>query len=313
MRQDVIYQDVSHHPSHSDLGVFLRSRRERLAPAQAGMPSGPGARRTPGLRREEVACLAGVSVDYYARLERGRERNPSPAVLESLTTVLGLTPDECRYLYTLAGQAAAGPADLPPRGQHSVATEPEPVRRSVLTVLESMRPSPAFVTNRTVDMLAANPAGLALFPGVRRHPPVSCTPEHGLANVSRYLFTDPEARIVVQDWEVEAAGHAAHLRSQLGENPDAPDLLHHIESLLADSPDFARLWEGYHVQRRTGGTRHFQHPIAGDLRLDYESLPLADAPGYRLILYPTAPGTPARDAVTLIDSRIRANGATQAT
>ncbi|MBS2537845.1 helix-turn-helix domain-containing protein [Catenulispora sp. NF23] len=294
---------MSHHPTDSDLGTFLRSRRQRVTPSQVGMPSGPGARRTSGLRREEVASLAGVSVDYYARLERGRERNPSPAVLNSLAVAFGLTPDECRYLYALAGQSPTVPDSTFPQPLPRVLRDDQVVRRSVLKVLEAIRPSPGFVTNLAMDVVAANPAGLALFPGLERHPPVGRTPEHSLGNISRYMFTDPMSKSLAQNWEQEMGAHVAHLRSQLAVYPDARDLRRLIDGLLADSPDFARLWKEYEVRRRTGGSRSFSHPVVGELHLEYESLPLADTPGHRLILYPTVLGTPEHAAVTLLDSQ----------
>jgi transcriptional regulator with XRE-family HTH domain len=253
-----------------------------------------------------VASLAGVSADYYARLERGRERNPSPAVLTCLSTVLRLTPDEHDYLFALAGHArpAREAETRSTRRRPDTALDPRPVRRSVLTALEAMRPSPAFVTNLPMDILAANPAALALFPGVERHPPVSEDPG-GICNISRYLFTDPAARTLLQNWDHEMGAHVAHLRSQLARYPDAADLGALIDGLLADSPGFTQLWSRHDVRRRTGGIRHFQHPVAGELALDFESLPLAGTRGHRLILYPTVPGTPEHDAVALLDTHSR--------
>ncbi|MGD0556235.1 MAG: helix-turn-helix transcriptional regulator [Streptosporangiaceae bacterium] len=277
---------MGHPLSDTELGAFLRSRRGRITPAEAGMPAGSGIRRTPGLRREEVATLAGVSIDYYTRLERGRERHPSASVLDALARVLKLDENERRHLHALAAHAAGnGP---PP------AAPPSCVRETAQMLLESLRPSPAAVMSRVNDMLAANPAGLALYHGLSDWCPAE-------RNLSRYLFLHPAARSLWVDWEHIAIGHVAHLRLVAGENPDAPDITELITGLLEESPDFARIWARYDVKPRTTGDKRIEHPRVGRMTLDYESLPLAGANGQRLIVYLAHRGTPDHDAMVLLD------------
>src|SRR3954468_3207596 len=148
----------------SELGIFLKARRAQVRPEDVGLPSGTGIRRTPGLRREEVAILAGVSVDYYTRLERGKETNPSPAVLDALARILRLNRDEHQHLHNLTDSAAS------PVRQHERRSRTRTVREGPLVMLESLRPNPAYVVSRTNDVLAANPSGLALFPGLAEMP-----------------------------------------------------------------------------------------------------------------------------------------------
>ena len=271
----------------NELGVFLRSRRQRISPAEAGLPVGNGVRRTPGLRREEVATLAGVSIDYYARLERGRERRPSMAVLDALAGVFGLDNAEWQHLHALAAHATGNGTSRP-------AVPRSCVRETSLLLLEAVRPSPAAVLSRVNDMLAANPPGLAIFHGLADWPPER-------RNLTRFLFLHPAARSLWVDWEDIAAGHVAHLRSIAGQNPDAPDITRLVEGLLPQSPDFARFWSRYDVKPRTAGYKRFQHPKVGRMTLSYESLPLAGADGQRLIVYLAAPGTADHDAMVLLD------------
>jgi len=277
---------MAHPLTGNELGAFLRNRRGRITPSEAGLAAGSGVRRTPGLRREEIATLAGVSIDYYTRVERGKERHPSVAVLDALAGVLKLDQNERRHLHALAAHAAGnGPAPAAPASC---------VRETVRMLLESLRPSPAAVMSRVNDMLAANPAGLALFHGLSDWPPER-------RNLTRFLFLHPAARSLWVDWEHIAIGHVAHLRLVAGENPDAPDVTALITGLLADSPDFARIWARYDVKPRTTGDKHYQHPRVGRMTLCYESLPLAGTDGQRLIVYLARQGTPDHDAMVLLD------------
>jgi transcriptional regulator with XRE-family HTH domain len=276
---------VTHPLSDTELGTFLRSRRERIGPDEAGLPAGNGVRRTPGLRREEVATLAGVSIDYYTRLERGRERHPSVAVLDALARVLRLDESEMQHLQALAAHASGSAT---PQATGTL------VRDTTRLLLESVRPSPAAVVSRVNDLLAANPAGLAIFHGLAGWP-------SNQRNLTRYLFTHPAGRTVWTDWEDVAIGHVAHLRAVAGQDPDAPDITGLVEDLLKASPDFARIWNRYDVQPRTNGVKSFRHPLVGRMRLGYESLPLAGADGQRLIVYLAEAGTPDHDAMVLLD------------
>lgn len=278
---------MGHPLSDTALGAFLRNRRERITPAEAGMPAGSGARRTPGLRREEVATLAGVSIDYYTRLERGRERRPSVAVLEALAGVFRLDENERQHLHSLAAHAAGN-------GVASAGSPASCVRESARMLLESLRPSPAAVLSRANDLLAANPAGLAVYHGLSDWCPAE-------RNLTRYLFLHPAARSLWVDWEQIAIGHVAHLRAMAGEKPDAPDMAALITGLLEQSPDFARIWARYDVKPRTTGDKRFRHPRVGRMTLGYESLPLAGTDGQRVIVYLARPGTTEHDAIVLLD------------
>ncbi|MFE2266325.1 helix-turn-helix transcriptional regulator [Streptomyces griseosporeus] len=271
----------------TELGRFLRARRGQLRPQDVGLPAGTGTRRTPGLRREELATLAGVSVDYYTRLERGRETRPSPAVVSALGEALRLSPEALRRLHELAA-LAAGQIPAPCPGPTRT------VRQSVRTMLETLRPLPAYVVSRTNDLLAANRPGLRLFPGLTDWPAER-------RNLTRYMFLHPMARGLYRDWETMAAHSAAHLRATAGAEPDLPELAQLVGELVVKIPEFARLWERYEVQARGGGEKHFQHPEVGSMRLSYEVMAIHRTDGHRLVTYQAVPGTPDHDALLLLD------------
>ncbi|MFK0159391.1 helix-turn-helix transcriptional regulator [Streptomyces sp. NPDC090499] len=271
----------------TELGRYLRARRAQVTPAQAGLAPGAGLRRTPGLRREELATLAGVSIDYYARLERGRETRPSPSVVDALARALQLTPDEHEHLRTLAAHAARTAPDPP-------AAPSRTVRPGVKLVLESLRPSPAYVAGRTNDLLAWNPAGLRLFAGIEEWPLKQ-------RNLARYAFLHPAAREVFADREHTLRGCVARLRALAGTDPDAPDLTALVGELLLKSPDFARLWERYEVKAHAFGRKTYHHPDVGTFTLGYQGMQLEGTPGHRLVTYYAEPGTPSHDALVLLD------------
>ena len=179
---------------------------------------------------------------------------------------------------------------MPDRGDVPIAG----VRTTARLLLETLRPNPAAVLSRVNDMLAANPGGLALFHGLADWP--DCE-----RNLTRYLFLHPAGRTLWEDWDEIAIGHLAHLRAVAGEDPAAKDVTGLIESLLAASPDFARIWNRYDVKPRTTGDKRFRHPRVGRMRLGYESLPLAGAGGQRLIVYMAEPGTADHDTMVLLD------------
>lgn len=271
----------------NQLGAFLRTRRERVQPGDVGLPPGSGVRRTPGLRREELAALAGVSVDYYTRVERGRERRPSSPVLDSLARVLRLTEPEREHLHALAARAAR--SVLPdPAGSCPA------VRQTTRLLLETLRPNPAFVVGRVNELLAANPGALALFPGLTDWP-------EDRRNLSRYMFLHPAARSLYEEWDALACGSVAHLRAVAGAAPDAPDIAALVGELILHSAEFARIWNRYDVLPRSSGVKAFRHPLVGRMRLGYESLPVAGTHGQRLIVYLAEPGTPDHDALVLLD------------
>jgi transcriptional regulator with XRE-family HTH domain len=256
--------------AHTELGDLLRSRRRRLRPADVGLPE-LGRRRTAGLRREEVAALAGLSIDYYIRLEQGRERNPGPSVVDGLVGALRLDEDAAAHLRALV-EHAAGRAAPAPAGRV--------VRDSVRGLLERLRPCPALVLARDSTVVAANPEGLALYAGLADWPP-------DRRNTVCWTFAHPAAREVLADWADTAATTVASLRSRLAADPDAADVRAVVAELTATSPEFAALWERYDVRPRRGSGKSFRHPIAGPLELLHDSLTLDD-PQLRLSLYQPA-------------------------
>ena len=272
---------------HTELGRFLRARRGGVRPADVGLPSGTSTRRTQGLRREEVAALAGVSIDYYTRLERGRETRPSPAVVDSLATALRLDGEERGYLRALATQAAR-------HAPEPTAAPSRAVRPTVRRLLETVRPSPAYVLSRTYDVLAANPGGWRLLPGLTEWPARQ-------RNTIRYTFLHPTARDLLPDWEQKARACVAQLRAVAGSYPDAPDLAALVGELIVKSPDFGRLWERYEVRRVGNGQKIYRHPNVGTMTLDHEVLELNRTDGQRLVVYTAAPGSADHDAMVLLD------------
>jgi transcriptional regulator with XRE-family HTH domain len=271
----------------TELGRFLRARRAQVTPAEVGLPPVQGLRRTSGLRREELATLAGISNDYYIRLERGKETRPSPEVIDALARALRLEPDEHEHLRSLAALAARRVSEPPPAPSRAVS-------HGVRILLDSLRPNPAHVVTRNGDLLASNPGGLALFAGLADWPVAQ-------RNVWRYTFLHPTARTLFDDWESQLRICVTHLRALSGLEPDAPDLAAIVGELVLKSPEFAGLWRRYDVHGHTRGHKTFHHPDVGDLTLGYQSMTLNGTPGQALIAYYTEPGTPEHDAITLLD------------
>jgi transcriptional regulator with XRE-family HTH domain len=268
----------------SELGEFLRARRARLRAGDVGLPTGTGTRRTPGLRREEIAALAGLSIDYYIRLEQGKETNPGGSILDGLARALQLNEEEHAHLYALANHAAGRTA----RGSQPASRV---VRPGVRQLLETVRPCPAYVLTRTSDLLAANPEALALFAGLADWPPER-------RNTIRYTFFHPAARELFANWDHSAETTAAHLRSLAADTPADPDVSALIAELLDGSPEFARLWQRHDVRHRRGEAKPFRHPRVGEFTLTTEALYLAD--GQRLTVYQAEPGSRDHDALTLL-------------
>ncbi|GAA5051431.1 helix-turn-helix domain-containing protein [Streptomyces similanensis] len=271
----------------TELGRYLKARRAQVRPEDVGLPAGAGLRRTPGLRREELAALAGVSVDYYIRLERGRETNPSPAVVDALGRALRLRGDGYERLHELAELASGRGSELP-------ACADRTVRDSVLRMLESMRPLPAYVVSRHNRVLAANPPGRRLLPGLWDWPEEQ-------RNLTRYLFLHPVGRALYEPWEETVAHSVAHLRAVAGADPDDPELTALVGELLLKSPDFARIWERYEVCERGGGQKCFRHPNVGPMTLTYEVMRLARTGGQRMVVYQAAPGGPDEHAMLRLE------------
>ncbi|MGW9133469.1 helix-turn-helix transcriptional regulator [Streptomyces sp. NPDC055681] len=271
----------------SGLGTYLRARRAQVTPEQAGLGTAPGLRRTPGLRREELATLAGISIDYYVRLERGKETRPSPSVVDALARALCLDAYEHNHLRELAARAAYV-AELPPAPGRAV-------RPQLAMLLESVRPNPAYVVSRTLDLLAWNAGALRLFAGLDDWPLQK-------RNFGRYVFLHPLAREVLDDWDEQARACVARLRALAGTEPDAPDLAELVDELLAQSRDFADLWNRFDVKPHAPDPKTFHHPDVGDLRLGYESMSLEHSPKQRFVVFFAEPGGSDHDKLVLLDS-----------
>ncbi|MFF3417354.1 helix-turn-helix domain-containing protein [Streptomyces sp. NPDC002698] len=265
------------------MAQFLRIRRGRIGPADVGLPTGPGIRRTPGLRREELAVLAGVSVDYYVRIEQGRETAPSDAVLDALARALRLTADEHTHLLGLADQAAGRTPRRRPAG-------PRPPGPGLRLLLESVRPSPAYVLDEVNDVLAANPEGLALMAGLGDWP-------SGQRNTIRYTFLHPAARTLFADWERVARNCVAHLHTAELTAPGRTAAL--VAELVAAGGEFAALWRRHEVWVKRAGQTAFRHPVIGSVTLANEILgPAGD--DRRILIYQAPPHTPEHDALVLL-------------
>ncbi|PRX96699.1 helix-turn-helix transcriptional regulator [Allonocardiopsis opalescens] len=263
------------------LGEFLRARRAALRPDDIGMAS-HGVRRVAGLRREEVAVLAGVNADYYTRLEQGRERNPSPQVLDALGRALRLDADARAHLFRLAGAAP----DY--RGSRRGAERAGPALRQLM---DGYPNTPAFVLGRTLDVLAANALADALF-----------APFDPADNLARMVFLDPAARDFYLDWDRTAQATVANLREAAGFDPDDPRLRELVAALSERSPAFTRLWQAHDVRGKTRDAKRLHHPDVGPLTLTYQSFDVRDAPGQQLVIYHAEPGGADAQALGLLGS-----------
>jgi transcriptional regulator with XRE-family HTH domain len=266
---------------------FLASRRARITPDQAGLPDYGAKRRVTGLRREEVAMLAGVSVDYYTRLERGHLGGASESVLEALAQALQLDDIERSHLFDLARTA-----NSPARARRR--PKPQPVRPSLQRILDSMG-SPAWVRNGRMDFLAANSLGLALYSEVFNDParPV---------NTARFAFLNPRATEFYADWERTATDLVGILQAEAGRNPYDPALTALIGELSTRSEEFRRRWAAHDVHAHIRGTKRINHPVVGRLELAYEAMELSGDSGQTLLAYTAEPGSPSQDALSLLAS-----------
>lgn len=271
----------------SDISQFLTSRRAKVTPEQAGLPT-YGARRVPGLRREEVASLAGLSVEYYKRLERGQVSGASELVLEGLSRALQLDDAERTHLFALA--RAASPTAAPRRRR--------PVQRRVRPVIQQIVDQiggPAIVRNARADYLASNPLGRALYA------PVFDSPEQP-ANSARFVFLDPAAADFYPDWERVASDLVAHLRSDAGRNPYDRDLSDLVGELSTRSDEFRVRWAAHNVRFHRTGVKRLHHPVVGDLTLNYESMDLTADEGLTLSIYTAEPRSSSQQALDLLAS-----------
>jgi transcriptional regulator with XRE-family HTH domain len=261
------------------LGEYLRARRELVDPADVGLHVA-GVRRTPGLRREEVATLAGISADYYLRLEQGRDRNPSPQVLEALARVFRLDATATQYLLSLSTARRAGTR----RPRREVV--PTGIRQ-LLDVLEL----PAFVESRLFDVLAANRLATALSPRIRPG-----------ENRLRSMFLDEDEQDLHPDWERAVGGMVAAFRISLGTDVDDPGLAQLVGELSLASELFRRLWARHDVKPLAGGSMRMRHPQVGMLELRREKLPIGDSGGQLLVIYHAEPGSESARSLALLGS-----------
>jgi transcriptional regulator with XRE-family HTH domain len=273
--------------SRIEISEFLTSRRGRLTPDQVGLTA-YGPRRVPGLRREEVAVLAGVSVPYYTRLERGNLSGVSEGVLDALARALQLDEAEHAHLFDLA--RAAGPTARNRRRRTK-----QRVRPSVQHMLDAITGAPAFVQNGRLDVLAENQLGRALCSEMYRDParPV---------NHARFVFLDPRARDFYADWERAANDTVALLRSEAGRDPYDRNLSDLVGELSTRSEDFRTRWAAHNVRIHQTGAKHFHHPIVGDLTLTFEMMELAADPGLNILTYSAEPGSKSDEALNLLAS-----------
>jgi transcriptional regulator with XRE-family HTH domain len=284
---------------------FLTSRRQRLSPEQAGVPFHGGRRRVKGLRREEVAMLAGMSTDYYTRLERGSLTGVSRSILEALARALQLDEAERSHLFDLASAAQNGGrrsdhASAGPR-RSSARTS---VRPGVQRLLDSIS-TPAYVANGRMDLLAFNRLGHALFSDAYGTSP-------GRFNLARYLFLDPRSREFYVEWDTVARDTAASLRSYAGSNPYDRGITDLVGELSTRSEDFAAWWATHIVKFHRTATKTVHHSVVGELELTGEALDLPGDPGLRLIVYTVEPGSPSEQALAFLSSWSSRESATEA-
>jgi transcriptional regulator with XRE-family HTH domain len=275
--------------NRADIRDFLTTRRARITPQQAGLLAGGGRRRVPGLRREEVAVLAGVSTDWYTRLEKGHISGVSEDVLEAVARALQLDEAERTYLFDLA--RAARPHRAPQRRSRGG------IPPNVQWTLDSMTGSAAFVANGRLDILATNALGWAL------HSPMFAGPRRP-ANFARFQFLDPAAHDYYLDWGAAADVTVALLRTEAGRRPHDTALRELVGELSTVSEEFRTRWAAHDVRIHHNGVKHFRHPVVGTLGLTYLTVdvPAEDASVLRLTMYTAEPGTPSDDALKLLSS-----------
>jgi transcriptional regulator with XRE-family HTH domain len=270
----------------STLGEYLRARRELIRPGEVGLPEGKR-RRVPGLRREEVALLAGISAEYYLRLEQGRDQHPSDQVLNSIAGALQLDTEASAYLHSLAHP-------VPSRRRRPI--RPERVSSSVRNLIDNWTTTPAYVHGRSLDVLAANPLAVALSPYFAPG-----------SNTLLAAFLEPEMRVFYRDWDEMTAKVVPYLRSVLGADVDDPRLINVIGELSLGSERFRTLWARHDVRHRTSGLTRLLHPWVGHLDLRYEKLALPGA-SQMLITYHADPGSESEQRLHLLATLARPSG-----
>ncbi|MER6720965.1 helix-turn-helix transcriptional regulator [Streptomyces halstedii] len=276
--------------NRAEVREFLTSRRAKITPERAGLPSG-SRRRVPGLRRSEVAALADLSVEYYSKLERGNLAGASPAVLEALARALRLDDAERAHLLNLAHAADGSDALVRPRRR-----SPQwKAHRSLQWVLDAVTTGPAFVRNGRMDLLATNQLARAFYDDVYATP-------HNQANLARFNFLDPASRRFYPDWDQAADVAVSILRTEAGRNPHDKGLHDLVGELSTRSDDFRTRWGAHDVRHHGTGTKRFHHHAVGDLTLAYEGLEMAAEPGLTLTVYTAEPASPSEVGLRLLAS-----------
>ncbi|MDP4511502.1 helix-turn-helix transcriptional regulator [Nonomuraea turcica] len=271
----------------AELSEFLRSRRARLKPADVGLPDYGRRRRVPGLRREELAQVAGVSASYYTQLEQGNSANVSVEILDSIARALRLTETEHAYLTHLAKPTRQRANKPSPRTQR--------LRPAIQQLLDTMTDVPAYVYGFRMDILGWNRLAAALFGNWAELPPEE-------RNWGRLIFLSPGMREVFIDWEPKASGIAGMLRMHAGSHPEDPQLASLVGELSVRSEEFRRLWAAHEVRRKSHGVLRMNHPLVGELTLSYEMFPLPDNPDQVLVAYHAEPGSESATALRLLAS-----------
>jgi transcriptional regulator with XRE-family HTH domain len=273
--------------SKEELRDYLRSRRARLRPTDVGLPDTGESRRVPGLRREEIALLAGVSVDYYTRLEQGRTRNVSSSVLDAVARALQLDEAEREHLRDLAK----------PRSSRTPRVRLQRIRPALRTLVDGLSHQPAFVMGRYMDVLSANTLLSALMPGLLDDP-------RNQKNIARYIFLDDTAQAVHADWDAVAEETAAMLRLLAGRHRSDPKLAQLVGDLSMGSGQFATLWSAHDVRYREFGTKTYLNPVVGAVTVNYEALVLPGDEDARLCIYSAEPASASDEALRLLASLV---------
>ncbi|MEU4265861.1 helix-turn-helix transcriptional regulator [Streptomyces argenteolus] len=278
--------------NREEVREFLTSRRAKITPDQAGLPSG-SRRRVPGLRRSEVAALADMSVEYYSKLERGNLSGVSPAVLEALARALRLDDAERAHLLNLA--RAADGSDALTRPRRRATTRQWTPHRSLQWTLDAITAGPAFVRNGRMDILAANQLFHAFCTDVYATP-------GNQQNLARFTFLDPASHRFYPNWDAFADITVAIVRAEAGRDPHDKDLHDLVGELCTRSDEFRTRWGAHNVRHHGTGTKHFHHHAVGDLTLAFEGLEMAAAPGLTLTVYTAEPGSPSEEGLRLLST-----------
>jgi transcriptional regulator with XRE-family HTH domain len=264
------------------LGDFLRARREALKPQDVGLPE-HGRRRVPGLRREEVAMLAGVSSDYYMRLEQGRETGPSSQVIDAIAAALRLDDEAHEHLRRLTRAR---------QERRSVRAGHDRISPQLLQLIDSWTDTPAFILGPALDILAHNALAAALHSGFQR-----------FDNLARMVFLDPTGRTFYQDWDKAANSCVAELRAAYGYDPDSARITEVVDTLCANSPEFAELWARHEVKGKTQQAKHLAHPEVGSLEIQFSAFTVTGAPHQQLVVYQAEPASATAAAFARLRSR----------